>query len=103
MLAMAYAMAAQGDKAREIIAELETESYLSPQVMGYIARAHLYLDEKEKSYQILEAQFSETGGLPYLTVQTSFEVLHTEARFIRLVNDSGLLKYNPATETFELN
>jgi len=103
LLASAYAAAAQGDNAHKIIAGLESESYLSPQTVHYIAEAHLFLDEKERCYQILEAQASERGGMPFLTAPPSYEALFAEERFIKLVNDSGLLKYNPTTETFELN
>jgi serine/threonine protein kinase/Tfp pilus assembly protein PilF len=103
-LASAYASANQDDKAREVIAGLEPEMYFSNGAYKDIARAHLDLGEKERCYQILETYHSEMGGDPWLLWWShSLEALYNEPRFIKLVNDAGLLKYNPTTETFELN
>ena len=87
----------------EVIAGLEPELYFNTGAYKDIALAHLLLDEKERCYQILENYHSEMGGDPWLTGMNRMEALYTESRFIKLVNNAGMLKYNPTTETFELN
>ena len=76
---------------------------MGPMQFTNVAAAYLALGDKQRCYETLEQGLVETGSLPWLVGIGWFEAIETEQEFIEIVKRSGLLKYNEATQAFEVN
>ena len=103
-LALAYARSDRRSEALQALHKAQAKSSMGPTQIVTVAAAYLALGDKERCYDTLEQGLSTTGCLPWLLSRWIFlDALQTEPRFIDIVNRSGLLKYNEATQAFEVN
>jgi len=101
-VAYAYAKAGRREEAWRTIKQLETVTDLAKVPTLLFASACLELGDKERCYEILERSLVEGGGNPWLLYR-GLHGIESEPRFIDLINRTGLLKYNPTTQAFEVN
>jgi len=102
-LAYAHALAGNVDDARQILASLGSSVDRGVFIASQVAATALSLGEKETCYELLEQSLREYGSNPWLWHYDWFVTLRSEQRFIEIVERSGLLKYNEATQAFEVN
>jgi tetratricopeptide (TPR) repeat protein len=103
-LALAHARTGRRSEALALLQELEPATIVGPWQLTALAGAYLALGEKDHCYELLERGLVETYGLSWLTTAgTYFDAIYTEPRFIDIVNRTGMMKYNPTTQQFEVN
>jgi serine/threonine-protein kinase len=85
-LGQAYALTGQGERAREILRELEDPSLPSPASPYHLAYVHAGLGDSERALECLERAFDERSGAIY-GLKGSFLLasLHSHPRFVELL------------------
>lgn len=93
MLAHAYAISGNKDKAQEILGNILknlSQQYFSP---SYIAEVYIALGDRKQAFFWLEKAFSEFGyNLGRLKVDPEFDPLRSDPRFTELLRKTGLEK-----------
>jgi len=89
-LGHAYAIAAQPDKARRLLAALEARPYVSP---VDVATVYLGLGERDQAVEWLERALKERAyGLVFLPTDPRFDPLRSDPRFAAVMRRVGLVK-----------
>ena len=89
-LGRTYAMAGRQDEARQVLAELETDS--TPWDTWFIAQIYAVLGEKDEAFRWLEAAFDPPRHhyLPWMRFPPAFKPLHDDPRFGDLLRRMNL-------------
>ena len=93
LLAYAYALSGEKDKAKEILSKILNN--LGQQWYSHVRIAMIYtaLEDKKQAFSWLEKALAENDmALPYLKVNPAFDPLRSDPRFIELLKRIGLEK-----------
>jgi len=101
VLGQAYAAAGRTSEANDLLQELEAQLQTETSDRWTIIGLLIALDENDKAIEQSRHAVQQRHLLFWLHFWPDFHPLWKDPRFIDLVNQAGIVRYNPDTETFE--